>query len=178
ISAAPDGTEVAPTADVERSTMARLVEDLERRLSAETRRRTRADERIATLEAALAEPAGDSKSEPEATVELHGLSLLYVGGRMDHVPRMRASAERRGATLAHHDGGVEESNGLLAGLIQRADAVLFPVDCVSHQATWLVKRLSRQAGKSFVPLRSAGLGAFLAALRDPAVSSKIRTMCH
>jgi hypothetical protein len=91
---------------------------------------------------------------------------------------MRAAAERCSATFSHHDGGLEESNGLLAGLIQRADAVLFPVDCVSHQATWLVKRLCRQAGKPFVPLRSAGFGSFLAALRDPAIGSIIRAMCH
>jgi hypothetical protein len=206
ISAGRADTGPAPSADAERSTMAKLVDDLERRLAAETRRRTRADERIAALEtrlsgerdlraaaqtqaqalreelaaleAALAEPAGGGNGEPDGTVELRGLSLLYVGGRTDHVSRLRASAERCGATLAHHDGGVEESNGLLAGLIQRADAVLFPVDCVSHQATWLVKRLCRQAGKSFVPLRSAGLGAFLAALRGLAINDTIRAMCH
>jgi hypothetical protein len=200
-----ESAEAAPSADSERETMTKLVEDLEHRLSAETRRRSRADERIATLEAklteerearaaaeaqaqalcaelaaleaALAETPRADDAEADKTVDLRGLSLLYVGGRADHVARLRAAAERCGATLSHHDGGLEESNGLLSGLIQRADAVLFPVDCVSHQATWLVKRLCRQAGKSFVPLRSAGIGSFLAALRDPA-SGIMRSMCH
>jgi hypothetical protein len=86
---------------------------------------------------------------------------------------MRTAAQRRGATLAHHDGGLEESSGLLPGLIQRADAVLFPVDCVSHQAVWLVKRLCRQDRKPFMPLRSAGLGSFLAALRSPAITALV-----
>jgi hypothetical protein len=52
--------------------------------------------------------------------------------------------------------------------------VLFPVDCVSHQATWIVKRLCRQAAKPFFPLRSAGQGSFLAALRDPALTGLSR----
>jgi Uncharacterized protein conserved in bacteria (DUF2325) len=71
----------------------------------------------------------------------------------------------------HHDGGIEERGGLLPGLVSRADAVLFPVDCVSHAAMSLVKRLCRQAGKPFVPLRSAGLAPFCAALRNPALRS-------
>jgi len=190
-------------ADAEQQTMTKLVEDLDRRLSAETRRRSRADERIAgleaklaeernqrgaaeaqartlreelaALEAALAEAAQVDEPAAEEPVDLRGLSLLYVGGRADHVARMRASSERCGATLSHHDGGLEESNGLLDGLIQRADAVLFPVDCVSHQATWLVKRQCRQAGKPFLPLRSAGIGSFLAALRDPAIAGICRS---
>jgi len=187
-----------PDAGGERAALATLVDDLERRLATESRRRTRADERIATvesrlaaerdrcaaaeaqaralraelaaLEAALAETAPAGEDAPRETVDLHGRSLLYVGGRADRVVPMRAAAQRCGATLAHHDGGIEENHGLLPALIQRADAVLFPVDCVSHQAAWLVKRLCRQAGKPFLPLRSAGLGSFLAALRDPALA--------
>ncbi len=194
------------SADAERETLAKLVEDLERRLSAESRKRTRADERIATLEAklraeqdlrkaaeaqaqslrdeltaletALAESAPAGEAEPDSPVDLRGLSLLYVGGRADHVARLRASAELCGATLAHHDGGVEESTGLLDGLIQRADTVLFPVDCVSHQAVWAVKRLCRQAEKPYMPLRSAGLGSFLAALRHPAIIGLQRAVPH
>jgi hypothetical protein len=196
--------DAARSTDVERATLAKLVEDLERRLSTETRRRTRADERIATLEArlsgerdlraaaqaqaevlreeltaleaAMAETARSEEAEADAAADLGGLSLLYVGGRADQVGRMRAAAERCGASLTHHDGGVEASSGLLPGLIQRADAVLFPVDCVSHQAAWAVKRLCRQGDKPFMPLRSAGLGSFLAALRDPTIIGLCRAV--
>jgi hypothetical protein len=76
-------------------------------------------------------------------------------------------AERAGAILLHHDGGIEERGGLLPGLVSRADAVLFPVDCVSHSAMMLVKRLCRQSGKPLLPLRSAGLAPFCAALKNP-----------
>ena len=82
---------------------------------------------------------------------------------------MRALSERSGALFLHHDGGIEERGGLLPGLVSRADAVLFPVDCVSHAAMSLVKRLCQQAGKPFVPLRSAGLAPFCAALGSTAL---------
>jgi hypothetical protein len=55
--------------------------------------------------------------------------------------------------------------------VQQADVVLFPVDHVSHTATGIIKRLCKDSGKIYVPLRSAGLASFLAALAgaQPAV---------
>jgi Uncharacterized protein conserved in bacteria (DUF2325) len=92
------------------------------------------------------------------------LTLLYVGGRQAQIGHLRAIAERSGAVFLHHDGGVEERGGLLPGFVSRADAVVFPVDCVSHVAMSLVKRLCRQTSKPFVPMRSAGLVPFCSAL--------------
>ena len=40
---------------------------------------------------------------------------------------------------------------------------MFPVDCVSHEAARLVKRLCRQSGKPWIPLRTASVTTFLAA---------------
>ncbi len=96
---------------------------------------------------------------------MDGLSLLYVGGRPNQIAHLRSLSEDRGAALLHHDGGIEHHPDLLAGLTSRADVVLFPVDCVSHDAALMVKRLCRQADKRFIPLRSAGATSFLAALR-------------
>jgi uncharacterized protein DUF2325 len=79
-------------------------------------------------------------------------------------PSPNASAE-----FLHHDGCIEERGGLLPGLVSRADAVLFPVDCVSHAAISRVKRLCRQGGKPLVPLRGTGLAPFFAALQNPAL---------
>jgi hypothetical protein len=58
----------------------------------------------------------------------------------------------------------------LPGLTSQADCVVFPVDCISHHAALAVKQLCRQAGKRFVPLRSASVTALLAALRRPEVA--------
>ncbi|WP_247873305.1 DUF2325 domain-containing protein [Azospirillum sp. TSH64] len=38
------------------------------------------------------------------------------------------------------------------------------MDCVSHAAAGRIKTLCRQAGKPFVPLRSASIASFIAAI--------------
>jgi Uncharacterized protein conserved in bacteria (DUF2325) len=120
-------------------------------------------EELDALEATLSEYR---KSE---TVPRLDLTLLYIGGQPARIGHLRALAEEAGAAFLYHDGGIEERGGLLPGLVSRADAVLFPVDCVSHAAMLRVKRLCRQAGKKFLPLRSAGLAPFCAALKDQAL---------
>lgn len=99
-------------------------------------------------------------------IDLDGLSLLYVGGKAHLLPQMRALAGQCAAQLQHHDGGMEANVALLSGLIGRADLVLFPVDCISHEAAGAVKRICRQAGKTYLPLRSAGLSSYAAALQE------------
>jgi DNA repair exonuclease SbcCD ATPase subunit len=120
---------------------------------------------IEAIEASLS-AIGEANEPPQ---RLPNLTLLYVGGRQAQIAHLRMVAERAGATLLHHDGGIEERNGLLQGHISRADAVLFPVDCVSHAAMSLLKRLCRQSGKPFLPLRGPGLAPFCAALNSGSV---------
>jgi hypothetical protein len=93
---------------------------------------------------------------------LSGKTLLYVGGRTNQVPKLRKLAEECGADLLHHDGGLAESAQSLAVLTSRADAVVFPVDCVSHSAAKMVKRICKQLGKSYFPLRRSGPASFAA----------------
>jgi hypothetical protein len=118
---------------------------------------------LAAAEAAISHIVGEEASSP-APLDLHDLTLLYVGGRPKLIDQLRALTARRGGVLLDHDGGVEENAGLLAGLISRCDAALFPVDCISHHAAELVKRFCRQHGKPFVALRSASLSSFAAAV--------------
>lgn len=165
-----------------------LVADRERRLAVETRRRMALAERLTAMQAdrdgeragrIAAERIGDAlrqemdaveaalamPSEDAPAVRLHGMVLLYVGGRPNQVAHMRAVVERLGAVLLHHDGGVENHQNRLPGLASRCDCALFPVDCVSHHAANMVKACCRQAGKRFIPLRSASVTSLLAALR-------------
>jgi len=167
-----------------------LIASLEQRLRSQTSRRAVVEERLARAndelghereqrgalerrERALSEEleAVEAGFRPEtedgqavAPCSLAGLSLLYVGGRPDRLGHLRALSERLGARFLHHDGGIDDRNGLLGGLVSRADVVMFPVDCVSHDAVGTVKRLCRQMSKPFVPLRSTGMGSFVAAL--------------
>jgi hypothetical protein len=108
---------------------------------------------------------GLKEAETATEHDLRASGVLDVGGRPAQVGHLRALAARMGAMFLHHDSGVEERGGLLPGLVSGADAVLFPVDCDSHAAMSSVKRLCRQAGKPFTPLRSAGLAPFCAAIK-------------
>jgi len=140
-----------------------LANEREARKAAESQERGLRDE-LDAIEASLTNGAAGVGGEWGR--DLSGLTLLYVGGRPAQLAHIRSAAERQGATLLHHDGGIEERGGLLPGLVSRADAVLFPADCISHAAMSLVKRLCRQMGKRFRPLRSAGLAPFCAALKN------------
>ena len=186
---ANDQATAAP-ADDEIAALRRLVGEMDARLRNEAARRLRAEQRsersqrdLAGSEAARhqaeaqaralaeeltaieAEVSPDAIPGPDPSRLPPGVkSLLYVGGRPGELQRLRAFAERSAILLLHHDGGIEDRAGLLAGLISRADVACFPVDCVSHDAAASVKRLCRQAGKPYLPLRSVGIGSLLAGL--------------
>jgi hypothetical protein len=114
----------------------------------------------AQINGTLLPDAGESSDTPD----LAGLSILYVGGRANQVPQLRALVERMNGTFAYHDGGIEQSATLLPGLISRADVALFPIDCVSHDAAATVKRTCDQTGTPYLPLRTASLACLLSAL--------------
>jgi hypothetical protein len=121
---------------------------------------------IVALETAMGHEWGDADASEAVALDLRGLTLLYVGGRPKLVDQLKAITAQRGGALLAHDGGIEDSPTLLAGLISQADRAFFPVDCISHLAAGKVKKVCRDAGKPFVPLRSASLASFLAALHQ------------
>ena len=102
----------------------------------------------------------------EAPHDLCGSCLLYVGGRRRTVCRLQQLVEQQNGCLLHHDGGVENSRAILSDLIKRADAVFFPVDCVSHGAAGAVKTLCESHGIPYRPLRTASVATFEQAIRD------------
>jgi hypothetical protein len=159
--------------------------DLDRRLSREVAHRKRLESRLeaAALARSQAECARqDAARECEemrrelalAEVEISGWLgeaataapdlVLYVGGRANQVPQLKALVERAGGAFLHHDGGIEHSMTLLPGLISRADCAVFPIDCISHDAMGMVKRQCRLAAKPFIPLRTASLAGLLGGL--------------
>jgi hypothetical protein len=163
--------------------------DLDRRLDRETAHRARLEGRLdaATRAQAQAERARDEATracnelrrelalaeaqigawlgeDVSAAPELAGAQVLYVGGRANQVPQLKAVVERAGGVFLHHDGGIEHSMTLLPGLIGRADIVVFPIDCISHDAMGMVKRQSRLTGTPFVPLRTSSLACLVGGL--------------
>ena len=195
------GSTSASSTSSEHATLTAVVSDLERRIGAESRRRAALEarlERLAeearrdrearsaaeareqalrdeleALEASLAFPV-EVASTPELTGRFDGLAVLYVGGRQQQQSHLKSLATPMGIELLFHDGGIDDRHGLLAGMVSRADTVMFPVDCVSHEAVSAVKRLCGNAGKPFVRLGSGGLSSFLAALERMAPSQVSR----
>lgn len=123
------------------------------------------------LSAALGEAIGDDAQSGS----LASASLLYVGGRSGQIAQLRRIAEQHGGLFFHHDGGIDDRSGLLEAHVARADVTFFPVDCVSHNAVAVVKRVARSVGRPYVPLRSAGLASFTAALRQLATPQPERS---
>ena len=99
-------------------------------------------------------------------LDLGGRRIAYVGGRAGLIGHFRSLIRRSNGELIHHDGGVDDSTGRLGRVLGQADAVLCPVDCVSHGACLHAKQFCKRAAKPFVPLRSAGLSSFVNGLRE------------
>ena len=99
-------------------------------------------------------------------LDLGGRRIAYVGGRSGLIGHFRNLIRRSNGELIHHDGGVDDSAGRLGRILGQADAVLCPVDCVSHGACLRAKQFCKRAAKPFVPLRSAGLSSFVNGLHE------------
>lgn len=90
---------------------------------------------------------------------LCGMRILYVGGRENLARRYRALVERRGGAFLRHDGGIEETRRTLPRLLSGVDAVICPVDCVSHDACKCVKDACKKRMTELRFLRSSGLSS-------------------
>jgi hypothetical protein len=119
---------------------------------------------LAALESRLCAPLQSEDGAAPDGLDLHGLTVLYVGGRANQAPQLKGLVESTKGRFLHHDGGIEHSAALLPGLVSRADIAVFPVDCVSHDAAASVKRVCRQLGKRYIPLRTSSLACLLSGL--------------
>ncbi len=172
----------------ENETLTRRVDNLDRHCDiarerhAEALARARqAEYRVRTIEAQLAESRAElaalesdlsqlitargdcacpeSRDCPKA--KLCGRSVLYVGGRSQLVQHYRALVQRHGGDFLHHDGGVEDGRSRLPEVLCRADLVLCPLDCVSHDAYNRLKQHCKRLDKPCVFMRSSGLSSLV-----------------
>ena len=150
------------------------------------RARIRAEGALTTLQQELASlesrlgASWQSTNAAAAGLDLHGLTVLYVGGRANQAPQLKHLVESTKGRFLYHDGGIEHSPTLLPGLVSRADIAVFPVDCVSHDAVGAVKRVCGQLGKRYLPLRTSSLTCLLAELSglQLARASAARAVAH
>jgi SET domain-containing protein len=66
----------------------------------------------------------------------------------------------------HHDGGKEVSRTLLPKMLISADAVLCPIDCISHDVCNCAKKICKRYQKPFILMRSASLSSLAKGLSD------------
>jgi hypothetical protein len=138
----------------------RLIAVLQRKLSSERARARQAEARLEAMpEPALAEAVNETirpeTTEAAASVDLAGVTVLYVGGRPNQRAHLRAAVEHHHGAFLHHDGGIEQSLATLDGLVSQADTVVCAIDCISHGACLRIKAVCRRMGRNFMPLRSA-----------------------
>ncbi|TVR97561.1 MAG: DUF2325 domain-containing protein [Rhodospirillales bacterium] len=114
--------------------------------------------------------AADGGAEPSG-LDLGGRRIAYVGGRSGLIPHLRSVVVRAGGIFIHHDGGLENAAARLDETLAQADAVLCPIDCISHGACRRVKTHCKRRAKPFVPLRTAGLSSFLTGLATLAAAA-------
>lgn len=112
---------------------------------------------------ANAEPAC-AEGQEAAGPALGGCRLLCVGGRCQLAGQYRDLVEKSGGEFVWHDGGRDEGMVRLQELLQGADAVICPADCVSHPAYYQIKRHCKRNDKPCVLLRNSGLASFAAGL--------------
>ncbi len=135
---------------------------------------TREQARMLTHELAAAEAQlrgrrhgdADGNSANVLAPQLKHRRILYVGGRPSSMSAIRELVQRQGGEFQNHDGGLEDRKGLLEGSVAWAGFVLFPVDCIDHDSAGRLKRLCTKRGTPFVPLRSASVASFAAAVSD------------
>jgi hypothetical protein len=162
----------------------RRIEQLEREVRHHDRRAQRAEQAPAAVAAeGVPEPRADTPSAAESPApaargggvpegcgdqpcrpDLSGRCILCVGGRRGLSDRYRQVVEAAGGEFLHHDGGIEHGDQRLNQLLERADHVVCPVDCVSHQATRCVKDHCKRSGLPCLFLESASVTALSRAL--------------
>lgn len=100
-------------------------------------------------------------SEPlDATFDLCGRNILYVGGRSRSKTYYRSLVEQHNGCYLHHDGGLEDGWQRLQALLQKADAVFCPIECISHSAVNSIKQCCKREAKPMIMLRSDSFAAF------------------
>lgn len=116
--------------------------------------------------ASTAESAGgcdslDAKQAgAHAGFDLAGRRVLCVGGRAALYPEYHRMVEASGGRLLIYRRGPLHGGDHLPALLDHADLVVCPVDCVNHYTYFTVKRYCKYSGKPCVLLDRSGLPTF------------------
>lgn len=111
----------------------------------------------------------DPSAERE-DLQLCGKCVLFIGGKPQQCRHFQSLVESCEGRFLHHDGGVEETEQRIADLVQQADVVLCPTDCVSHNAMKKARRLCSRQEKPMIFMPRASLSSFTRSLEQLATN--------
>lgn len=112
----------------------------------------------------------DHQDYCDTSTDLKGRCVLYVGGRSRQYAHFRALVEKHNGAFLFHDGGQEDSRAQLGRTLSRADLVICPLDCVSHDAVNRVKKYCVQQEKQLMLVSQASLSSLASGLRHAVVN--------
>lgn len=98
--------------------------------------------------------------------DLKGQCILYVGGRDRQCRHFRTLVENNNGEFIHHDGGLSHGSSKLDSTLVKADAVMCPLDCISHEAMIKVKKHCQFSKKPLIMMPHSSLSAFGKGLSD------------
>lgn len=91
---------------------------------------------------------------------LAGQSILCVGGRAALYPEYHHLIASLGARLLIYRGSLENNMNRLYTLLESADMIICPIDCVNHNDFFAVKFYCKFSGKPYTLLDHSNLAAF------------------
>lgn len=91
---------------------------------------------------------------------LAGRSILCVGGRSRLYSEYKQLTEQSGGNLMTFHGDPNDHLDNLPQLLEKADMIICPIDCVNHQAFFLVKYYCKYSGKPCVLLDRSEANTF------------------
>lgn len=96
---------------------------------------------------------------------LSGRSVLCVGGRIKLYPEYnRIIKNCNGCFMAFHGSAYDDLEDL-PRFLKQADMIICPVDCVNHEAFFIVKHYCKESGKPCVLLERSEMKNFKAGIR-------------
>lgn len=119
----------------------------------------------------MAELASEAKCDESCpSFDLCEKRVLIVGGMSRMASLYRELIEASGGIFEYHDGYMRNGDRQLEGRLKRADVVLCPVSCNSHNACSAVKRLAKKHKKTVHMLSNYSLKAVSQAIWKTAQS--------
>jgi len=102
----------------------------------------------------------NQKNEHSNNYHLAGRSVLCVGGRIKLYPEYSQLIENSGGSFIAFHGNPDDRLDNLPQLLEDADMIVCPVDCVNHEAFFTVKHYCKYSGKPCVLLDRSEVDTF------------------